>query len=215
MIPMQCFALLVPQKAIFSIKVKVEVTRSLALMSFIWQGIMSGVCMPNKVSRQTSICDSNKSPKLDFSANQKAWLPHLWYQSKQQTIGIFQFRIRGCIRFVAVAFRSEEEVLRRKGLSLIYFCATCHVCIRNLCNRFGVMFSQYSWFPVVINYMCSVTVSSYLSSLHTLEPIFKCISYAQTKNITPPWIHEKPKRMCRAMITSSLLSLVNIHQSIL
>ena len=51
--------------------------------------------------------------------------------------------------------------------------------------------------------------------------IFKCISYAQTINITPTWIHlwvdlaEKPKRMCRAMITSSLPSLVNIHQSVL
>ena len=31
------------------------------------------------------------------------------------TMAIFQFRIRGCIRFVAVAFRSEEEVLWRKG----------------------------------------------------------------------------------------------------
>ena len=51
--------------------------------------------------------------------------------------------------------------------------------------------------------------------------IFKCISYAQTINITPTWIHlwadlaEKPKRMSRAMITSSLPSLVNIHQSVL
>ena len=33
---------------------------------------------------------------------------------------IFQFRIRGCIRFVAAAFRSEEEVLWRKGPSLTY-----------------------------------------------------------------------------------------------
>ena len=37
----------------------------------------------------------------------------------------------------------------------------------------------------------------------------------------PPWIHlwadlaKKPERMCRAMITSSLPSLVNIHQSVL
>ena len=56
-------------------------------------------------------------------------------------------------------------------------------------------------------------VSSYLSSLHTYRnSIFKCISYAQTINITPTWIHfwadlaEKPKSMCRAMITSSLWS---------
>ena len=37
------------------------------------------------------------------------------------TIAIFQFRIRGCIRFVAVAFRSEEEVLWRRNPSLTYF----------------------------------------------------------------------------------------------
>ena len=55
-------------------------------------------------------------------------------------------------------------------------------------------------------------VSSYLSSLHTLELHIQ---------VTPTWIHlwvdlaEKPKRMCRAMITSSLPSLVNIHQSVL
>ena len=34
------------------------------------------------------------------------------------TMAIFQFTIRGCIWFVAVAFRSEEEVLWRKGPSL-------------------------------------------------------------------------------------------------
>ena len=51
--------------------------------------------------------------------------------------------------------------------------------------------------------------------------IFKCISYAKTINITPTLIHlwadlaEKPKRMCRAMITSCLPSLVNMHQSVL
>ena len=37
------------------------------------------------------------------------------------TIAIFQFRIRGCIRFVAIAFRSEEEVLWRRNPSLTYF----------------------------------------------------------------------------------------------
>ena len=33
------------------------------------------------------------------------------------------FRIRGCIQFVAVAFRSEEENFWRRGPSLTYFCA--------------------------------------------------------------------------------------------
>ena len=37
------------------------------------------------------------------------------------TIAIFQFRIWGCTRFVAVAFRSEEEVLWRSNPSLTYF----------------------------------------------------------------------------------------------
>ena len=41
------------------------------------------------------------------------------------TIAIFQFRIRGCIRFVAGAFRSEEEVLWRRNSSLTYFLANC------------------------------------------------------------------------------------------
>ena len=46
-------------------------------------------------------------------SNQKAWLSKLWNQSEQQTITIFQFRIRGCIRFVAVAFQSEEQEAQR------------------------------------------------------------------------------------------------------
>ena len=37
------------------------------------------------------------------------------------TIAIFQFRIQGCIRFVDVAFRSEEEVLWRRNPSMTYF----------------------------------------------------------------------------------------------
>ena len=37
------------------------------------------------------------------------------------TIAIFQFRIQGCIPFVNVAFRSEEEVLWRRNPSLTYF----------------------------------------------------------------------------------------------
>ena len=149
---------------------------------------------------------ANKSPKghwlliwvqwtlllrVRFLANQKAWLPHLWNQSKHQTIAIFQFRIHECIRYVAVAFRSEERVLWRKGLSLTYFCATCHVCIRNLCHLFGSMFSQYNWIPVVINYTCSVaSVSSYLSSLHTLEPHIQvhqlCTNNKHNTTLDPP-----------------------------
>ena len=40
------------------------------------------------------------------------------------TIAIFQFRIRGCIRFVAVAFRSEEVLWRRNPLNDL-FLANC------------------------------------------------------------------------------------------
>ena len=108
----------------------------------------------------------------------------------------------------------------KKSPSLTYFCATCHVhvCIRNLCNRFGSMFSHCSWISVVINYTCSVdAVSSYLSSLHTLEPNIQVHQLCTKKNITPTWadLAEKPKCMCRGMITSSLPSLVNIYQSVL
>ena len=135
------------------------------------------------------------------------------------SIAIFQFRIRGCIRFVAVAFRSEEEVRWRKGPSLTY--------LMNLLSCMHPESMKPVWFHVKTMQLISccifrAAVSSYLSSLHTLgNSIFKCTSYAQTINITPTWIHlwedlaKKPKRMCRVMITSSLPSLVNIHQWIL
>ena len=63
-------------------------------------------------------------------------------------------------------------------------------------------------------------VSSYLSSLHTLKLHIQ-VHQLCTKNKHNTWIHlsadlaEKLKRMCRAMITSSLPSLVNIYQSVL
>ena len=77
--------------------------------------------------------DCNKSPKGHWSLTWIQWrlLLKFRFLSKSEsmsdifaksvrtaTIAIFQFRIRGCIRFVAVAFRSEEEVLWRKGPSL-------------------------------------------------------------------------------------------------
>ena len=40
-------------------------------------------------------------------------------------VAICQFRIRGCIRFVAVAFRSEEEVLWRRKPLIDLFLANC------------------------------------------------------------------------------------------
>ena len=64
-------------------------------------------------------------------------------------------------------------------------------------------------------------VSSYLSSLHTLEFHIQvhqlCTNNKHNIYLDPPLaeLAEKPKRMCRAMITSSLPSLVNIHQSVL
>ena len=60
-----------------------------------------------------------------------------------------------------------------------------------------------------INYTFSERQSPVIYQVCTpWNAIFKGISYAQTINITPTWIHlwadlaEKPKRMCRAMITS-------------
>ena len=79
---------------------------------------------------------SNKSPKGHWSLTWVQWalLLKVRFLSKSEsmtaifvksvrtaTIAIFQFRIRGCIRFVAVAFRSEEEVLWRRNPSLTYF----------------------------------------------------------------------------------------------
>ena len=43
---------------------------------------------------------------------------------RKATIAIFQFRIRGCIRFVAVAFGSEEVLWRRNPL-IDLFLANC------------------------------------------------------------------------------------------
>ena len=78
----------------------------------------------------------NKSPKGHWSLTWVQWalLLKVRFLSKSEsmtaifvksvrtaTIAIFQFRIRGCIRFVAVAFRSEEEVLWRRNPSLTYF----------------------------------------------------------------------------------------------
>ena len=83
----------------------------------------------------TAIMWINKSPKGHWSLTWVQWalLLKVKFLSKSEsmtaifvksvrtaTMAIFQFRIRRCIRFVAVAFRSEEEVLWRKGPSLTY-----------------------------------------------------------------------------------------------
>ena len=66
------------------------------------------------------------------------------------TIAIFQFSIRGCIRFVAVALRSEEEVLLRKDPSLTYLMRHLSCMYLGIYGTdLGSMFSQCSWFPVV------------------------------------------------------------------
>ena len=79
---------------------------------------------------------TNKSPKGHWSLTWVQWalLLKVRFLSKSEsttaifvksvrtaTIAIFQFRIWGCIQFVAVAFRSEEEVLWRRNPSLTYF----------------------------------------------------------------------------------------------
>ena len=78
----------------------------------------------------------NKSPKGHWSLTWVQWalLLKVRFLSKSEsmtaifvksvrtaTITIFQFRIQGCIRFVDVAFRSEEEVFWRRNPSLTYF----------------------------------------------------------------------------------------------
>ena len=78
----------------------------------------------------------NKSPKGHWSLTWVQWalLLKVRFLSKSEsmtaifvksvrtaTIAKFQFRIRGCIRFVAVAFQSEEKVLWRRNPSLTYF----------------------------------------------------------------------------------------------
>ena len=75
------------------------------------------------IKRDRHVRDCNKSPKSHWSLNWVQWrlLLKFRFLSKSEsmtaifvksvrtaTIAIFQFRIRGCIRCVAVAFRSEE-----------------------------------------------------------------------------------------------------------
>ena len=53
---------------------------------------------------------TDRSP--EYNEEQSESMTVIFVKSvRTATIAIFQFRIRGCIRFVAVAFRSEEEVL--------------------------------------------------------------------------------------------------------
>ena len=116
------------------------------------------------------------------------------------TMAIFQFRIRRCIRFVAVAFQSEEEVLWRKGhlqtylmshLSYISIYVTGLVpCLVN-----AVDFLLYEL------HVFRAAVSSYLSSLHTLELHIQlhqlCTNNKHNIYLDPPLadLAEKPKRM--------------------
>ena len=87
------------------------------------------------IKRDRHVRDCNKSPKGHWSLTWVQWrlLLKFRFLSKSESmtaifvksvrtaiIAIFQFRIRGCIQFVAVAFRSKEEVLWRKGPSLNY-----------------------------------------------------------------------------------------------
>ena len=94
------------------------------------------VCTTCTISLLPGNMKVNKSPKGHWSLTWVQWaiLLKVRFLSKSEsttaifvksvrtaTIAIFQFRIRGCIRFVAVAFQSEEEVLWRRNPSLTYF----------------------------------------------------------------------------------------------
>ena len=147
----------------------------------------------DKVLMETGkFCDNirviNKSPKGHWSLTWVQWalLLKVRFLSKSEsttaifvksvrtaTMAIFQFRIRGCIQFVAVAFRSEEEVLWRKGPSLTYlmrhmscnnwYASEIYVTGLVPCLVNAVDFLLYNTFSELH------AVSSYLSCLHTLE----------------------------------------------
>ena len=99
--------------------------------SILWTSVTSWIWW-----RKNQSARNNKSPKGHWSLTWVQWaiLLKVRFLSKSEsmtaifvksvrtaTIAIFQFRIRGCIRFVAIAFRSEEEVLWRRNPSLTYF----------------------------------------------------------------------------------------------
>ena len=67
------------------------------IVLYVWSTLwyQSTVCLVHIVISECCMY----GPHCDIIANQKAWLSKLWNQSEQQTITIFQFRIRGCIRF--------------------------------------------------------------------------------------------------------------------
>ena len=149
----------------------------------------------------------NKSPKGHWSLTWVQWalLLTVRFLSKSEsmtaifvksvrtaTMAIFQFRIRGCIRFLAVAFRSEEEVLWRKGPSLT-----------DLFNVPPVMYASWIYVtglvPCLVNavdfllyklHIFRAAVSSYLSSLHTLELHIQvhqlCINNKHNTYLDPP-----------------------------
>ena len=76
-------------------------------------------------------------------------------------------------------------------------------------------------FPLYKLQVFRAEVSSYLSSLHTLELHIQAHQLCTNKKKTSTWIHhwvdlaEKLKRICSALITSSLPSFVNMHQYVL
>ena len=140
-----------------------------------------------KLSRFFPLIFLNMSPKGNWSLTWVQWalLLKVRFFSKSEsmttifvksvriaTILIFQFRIQRCIciRFVAVAFRSEEEVLWRKGPRIdlfnappVLYASGIYVTSLVPCLVNAVDFLLYKL------HVFHAAVSSYFSSLHTFE----------------------------------------------
>ena len=140
------------------------------------------------------------------------------------TIAIFQFRIRGCIRFVAVAFRSEEEVLWRRNPSLTYFwqiaAPPLDPPLGGVCRKAYKQVHDYEYF-------ISIKFRKHPSS-GSVGKAAEEVLWRRNPSLTyfwqiapPPWIRpwiefaEKPINRCVIMGTSSLSSFVNIHEVVL
>ena len=69
------------------------------------------------IAHLSTMSTSFKSSISKQMINQKAWLPYVWNQSKQQTIAIFQFRIRGCIPLLLLHSDRKKKSVENKTLN--------------------------------------------------------------------------------------------------
>ena len=132
---------------------------------------------------QTSNETENKSPKGHWlltwvqwalllkvrTANQKAWLPYLWNQSEQQQSWYFNSGYGDAFGLLLLHSDLKKKSFGEKAPHWLIYCTYCHVCIKNLvCNHVPCLVNAVDFLLYKLH-VFRRAVSSYLSSLHTLE----------------------------------------------